>query len=156
MIGAILRAQWISMRMGGRRGMLLSLITGLIWYGIWSMVAVAAYVMLSKAPLDTLHDRLPIGLLGICIYWQAMPILSASMGSSLDLRKLRIYPAPHGKLFQVEVLLRLTTGGQLDAAQFVTHHFAMHDMLEAYDTFARAADTGALKVVITPTNTPAS
>jgi alcohol dehydrogenase len=46
--------------------------------------------------------------------------------------------------------LRLTTGGLLDAAQFVTHHFAMDDMLEAYDTFARAADTGALKVVITP------
>jgi alcohol dehydrogenase len=47
-------------------------------------------------------------------------------------------------------LLRLTTGHQLDAAQFVTHHFAMDDIIDAYDTFARAADTGALKVVITP------
>jgi hypothetical protein len=26
----------------------------------------------------------------------------------------------------------------------------MDDMVDAYDTFARAADTGALKVVITP------
>ena len=58
--------------------------------------------------------------------------------------------------YSTPTLLRLTTGGQLAAAQFVTHHFAMDDMLEAYDTFARAADTGALKVVITPTNTPAS
>ena len=47
-------------------------------------------------------------------------------------------------------LLRLTTGHQLDAAQFVTHHFVMDDFIDAYDTFARAADTGALKVVITP------
>ena len=42
-----------------------------------------------------------------------MPILSASMGSSLDMRKLRIYPAPHAKLFWVEVLLRLTTGMEM-------------------------------------------
>jgi alcohol dehydrogenase len=46
-------------------------------------------------------------------------------------------------------LLRLATGHQLDVARFATHHFSMDDMIEAYDTFARAADTGALKVVIT-------
>lgn len=51
---------------------------------------------------------------------------------------------------------RLTTGGQLDAARFVTHHFAMGDMIEAYDTFSRASDTGALKVVITPGDNPAA
>jgi len=48
--------------------------------------------------------------------------------------------------------LRLATGEQLDAAQFVTHHFAMNDMIEAYEPFARAADTGALKVEIKPGN----
>ena len=32
------------------------------------------------------------------------------MGSSLDLRKLLLYPAPHRQLFLVEVLLRFTTG----------------------------------------------
>ncbi len=58
--------------------------------------------------------------------------------------------------YSTPTLLRLATGGQLDAAQFVTHHFALDDMVEAYDTFARAADTGALKVVITPGNTTAS
>ena len=46
-------------------------------------------------------------------------------------------------------LLRLAIGHQLDAARFVTHHFPMDDFVSAYDTFARAADTGALKVVIT-------
>src|SRR6185369_16411875 len=49
------------------------------------------------------------GLLAICAYWQLMPILSASMGSALDLRKLLAYPIPHRKLFTVEVLLRITT-----------------------------------------------
>jgi alcohol dehydrogenase len=51
--------------------------------------------------------------------------------------------------YSTPTLLRLTTGHQLDAAQFVTHHFPMDEFMAAYDTFARAADTGALKVVIT-------
>ena len=38
--------------------------------------------------------------------------------------------------------------GQLDASRFVTHHFALDEFDEAYDVFARAADTGALKVVL--------
>ncbi len=46
-------------------------------------------------------------------------------------------------------LLRLTTGSQLDAGRFVTHHFTLDQFDEAYDVFARAADTGALKVVLT-------
>ena len=36
----------------------------------------------------------------------------------------------------------------VDAGRFVTHHFPLDDM-EAYDVFARAGDTGALKVVLT-------
>jgi ABC-2 type transport system permease protein len=42
-----------------------------------------------------------------------MPVLSASMGASLDLRKLLPYPIPHRKLFTVEVLLRLTTAVEM-------------------------------------------
>ena len=52
--------------------------------------------------------------------------------------------------YSTPTLLRLITSGQLDAARFVTHHFSMSEMIEAYDTFASAGDTGALKVVITP------
>jgi ABC-2 type transport system permease protein len=111
-IAAILRAQWLSMRMGGR-GRVFSVITGLVWYGIWVGVACAAYLGIVKAPADVLASYLPLGALGIFIYWQVMPILSASMGSSLDMRKLMLYPVPHSKLFQVEVLLRLTTGGEM-------------------------------------------
>ena len=46
-------------------------------------------------------------------------------------------------------LLRLVTSQQLDADRFVTHHFSLEQMVEAYDVFGRAADTGALKVVLT-------
>jgi alcohol dehydrogenase len=45
-------------------------------------------------------------------------------------------------------LLRLLTSHQIDAGRFVTHHFGLHDMMDAYDTFARASDTGAVKVVL--------
>ena len=45
-------------------------------------------------------------------------------------------------------LIKLVRSRQLDAPRFVTHHFTLGQMDEAYDVFARAADTGALKVVI--------
>ena len=46
-------------------------------------------------------------------------------------------------------LLRLVTSHQLDAGRLVTHHFTLDQFEEAYDVFSRAADTGALKVVLT-------
>jgi len=39
---------------------------------------------------------------------------------------------------------------QLHVGRFVTHHFTMVDFPAAYDTFSRATDTGALKVLVTP------
>jgi alcohol dehydrogenase len=45
--------------------------------------------------------------------------------------------------------MRLISTGQIDAKPFITYHFDMDDFEEAYDVFARAADTGALKVVLT-------
>jgi alcohol dehydrogenase len=48
-------------------------------------------------------------------------------------------------------LLRLLGSQQLDAGRFVTHHFTLDQFEQAYDVFARAADTGALKVVLTRT-----
>ncbi len=45
-------------------------------------------------------------------------------------------------------LVRLVASGQIDAGRFVTHHFTLDQMIEAYDTFDRAGETGALKVAI--------
>jgi alcohol dehydrogenase len=50
--------------------------------------------------------------------------------------------------YSTSTLLRLLTSRQIDARRFVTHHFALADFIEAYDVFARAGETGALKVVL--------
>jgi alcohol dehydrogenase len=50
--------------------------------------------------------------------------------------------------YSTPTLLRLVTAHQIDAARFATHHFDLNDMLDAYDVFARSADTGAIKVVL--------
>ncbi|GAA4282998.1 zinc-dependent alcohol dehydrogenase family protein [Brevibacterium daeguense] len=46
------------------------------------------------------------------------------------------------------MLLKLVAQHKLSAEKFVTHHFALDEMLDAYDTFGRAAETKALKVAI--------
>lgn len=48
-------------------------------------------------------------------------------------------------------LLRLPAGKQIDAQRFVTHRFGFDDFLHAYDVFADAGRTGALKVVLSRT-----
>jgi alcohol dehydrogenase len=52
--------------------------------------------------------------------------------------------------FTTPTLIRLLAGGQLRTNSLVTQRFALDDMTAAYDTFGRAAETGALKVVLTP------
>jgi alcohol dehydrogenase len=45
-------------------------------------------------------------------------------------------------------LSKLVTTGQLNATQFVTHHFTLDQMIDAYDVFANASTTGSLKVAL--------
>ncbi len=45
-------------------------------------------------------------------------------------------------------LLDLIAGGRLDPTPFATHRFTLGDTLAAYETFAGAAETNALKVVL--------
>jgi alcohol dehydrogenase len=51
--------------------------------------------------------------------------------------------------YSTPTLLRLAQGHQMNVDHFITHHFTLDQFDEAYDVFARAADTGALKVVLT-------
>ena len=46
------------------------------------------------------------------------------------------------------MLLKLVAEGRLEVDKFVSHHFKLDEMLAAYDTFARATQTKALKVII--------
>ncbi|OEJ28348.1 alcohol dehydrogenase [Streptomyces agglomeratus] len=50
--------------------------------------------------------------------------------------------------YSTPLLLRMMAAGRLPSAELVTHHFKLEQMEEAYDVFSRAADTGALKVVL--------
>ncbi len=50
--------------------------------------------------------------------------------------------------FSSPTFLRLLQGHQLDADRFVTHHFSLDQFEQAYEVFAHAADTGALKVFL--------
>jgi len=45
-------------------------------------------------------------------------------------------------------LMSLVASGRLDPTVFATHRFALEDTMSAYDTFADAANTAALKVVL--------
>ena len=47
-----------------------------------------------------------------------------------------------------ERLLKLIGEGRLDPLPFATHRFALDQVMEAYDVFAAAAETNALKVVL--------
>jgi alcohol dehydrogenase len=47
------------------------------------------------------------------------------------------------------MLIKLLAQGKLDVAGFVSHRFALGDIESAYDTFSRAAETKALKVILT-------
>lgn len=51
--------------------------------------------------------------------------------------------------YSTSTLLKLVTSHQLDAAKFITHHFGLAEFGQAYDVFSRAAETSALKVVLT-------
>jgi alcohol dehydrogenase len=50
--------------------------------------------------------------------------------------------------YTIPQLLGLVSNGRLDPTPFVTHRFPLGDTMDAYDTFADAANTGALKVVL--------
>lgn len=117
MILAILRAQLLSMRLrvGARRGgAIFSVVTGLLFYGFWSFLAFCVFLYFDDpANAPNFLTALSSGLLFAMLYWQLAPVITAGFGASLELRKLLIYPIPHGKLFTVEVLLRLTNCAEM-------------------------------------------
>jgi alcohol dehydrogenase len=51
--------------------------------------------------------------------------------------------------YSTPTLLRLVAEGRLDPRPFTTHRFAQDEILDAYQVFADAAKTNALKMVLT-------
>jgi ABC-2 type transport system permease protein len=117
-ISSIVWAQWRSTRNHFPRASLSGLIfTGVLtafWYGAFTYLAVFAAILLaSPGEIEAFRKILPPALLLCFLYWQVIPVLLSSMGASLDLRKLLVYPIPKRALFIIEVTLRITTGVEM-------------------------------------------
>lgn len=47
------------------------------------------------------------------------------------------------------MLIKLLAQGRIDVSGFISHRFSLEDIMSAYDAFGRAAETKALKVILT-------
>ncbi len=113
---AIVWAQWRSMRNylpRSRGSNWLSILVSGSWYAAWTFGAIFAGIVFAQTDDKLLYHLLPSGLFLLTLYWQVIPILMVSSGMSLDLRKLVVYPVPQVQLFTIEVLLRITTAGEM-------------------------------------------
>src|ERR1700676_2311274 len=115
---AIVWAQWRTIRNYIPRSNMAGLIfTGLlvaVWYGGFGFLALLAGFFLSLPDeVEFVRRVFPTVLLICLLYWQLIPILMASTGSALDIKKLLVYPIPHRELFTLEVLLRVSTGVEM-------------------------------------------
>lgn len=112
---AVLRIQWRSLRNSLRRrserfGLVVSALVAIFWYGLWLAGAAGLFGFAVLTTDQRLARILPVLLLLVFFYWQLSPLLTASMGMSIDLRKMALYPIAVDTLFIVECLLRLMNG----------------------------------------------
>jgi len=108
------RTSWNAFPRANKAGLAFVTLIRAIWYGAFFWLAILAAVLLSRPEEVVPFQRiLPPALLLCLLYWQLIPVLMASTGSSLELRKLLVYPVPSGALFALEVLLRVSTGVEM-------------------------------------------
>jgi ABC-2 type transport system permease protein len=111
-IRAILWAQWRTLlnsypRVSG--GTILAVFISILWYGAWAVASVFLAALLGEAKsIDRVANGLISGLFAMFMYWQVVPLLLATTGASLDLKRLLAYPIPRGQLFAIEVALRIS------------------------------------------------
>jgi ABC-2 type transport system permease protein len=85
-----------------------------VWYAGFAFLGVMAGIALAQpGEMDFIRRVFPTALLLCFLYWQLIPILMASMGAALDMRKLLVYPIPNRELFALEVLLRISNGVEM-------------------------------------------
>lgn len=114
-VRAILWAQWRTQRnfflRSHKAGVLFTWFSALAWYGLWVAAAVGAALLTGGAVRPNLLEPvLTSGLFFVLFFWQLFPVLLASSGAFLDVKRLLVYPIPPGQLFFLEVALRLSTG----------------------------------------------
>ena len=111
---AILWAQWRGLLnyypRSMRTGSVFSLVLMSLWYIMVLFGAWAIYSLLSEMKdVQRARDFLSRALFFATIYWQFVPVVLATTGLSLDLRKLIAYPIEHSQLYLLELLLRMST-----------------------------------------------
>jgi len=114
MITAILWAQFLSMRLrkgtAARGSAVFSSVTGLFFYIAFAFFGWILMELFSATEATAYFLAALSGILMLMMaYWQLAPVMTASFGASIDLRKLMAYPIPRSRLFLVEVLLRAIT-----------------------------------------------
>jgi ABC-2 type transport system permease protein len=97
----------------GGGGLKVSITIAALWYGIWIFAAIGCAVLPGIVGAEDIEAVLSGVLLFIMAYWQLAPLLTLSLGVSLDARKLTIYPVSIPTLYAVECLLRLGTGSEM-------------------------------------------
>jgi ABC-2 type transport system permease protein len=112
---AIVGAQWRTARnyipRSNKTGLIFSGVLMTFWYAGFGFLAVLTAIFLANPDeVNFVRRVFPTMLLLGLLYWQLIPILMASTGSALDIKKLLVYPIPHRQLFALEVLLRISTG----------------------------------------------
>jgi len=110
-VRAIVGAQWRAWLNQGPKAQWAMWLVYLIWYGFASTLAwVAATVLPEIKESARLMQIVELVLLAGLLYWQVIPLMLASAGMALDLKRLLVYPVEPSNLFLIEVLLRLSTG----------------------------------------------
>jgi ABC-2 type transport system permease protein len=93
----------------GQVALVLSLAFWVAWLGGFALLAIVlANALAAPKALAAAAARgyLGLGFLGIFVYWQAMPLVMASIGGLLDWKKLLVYPIPETAFFRLELLFR--------------------------------------------------
>jgi hypothetical protein len=95
-------------------GLAFKWLMSLLWYGVWLLGAAgAAFLVSGRVPMNIVARALPGALFLIFFFWQLFPIILASQGAFLDMRKLLVYPIPDNQLFLLETVLRVTTAFEM-------------------------------------------
>ena len=114
-VRAILLAQFKSIfnhtAGGSTAGRAFYWIASAVWYGgVCFLAWMAATSLPEIRSRDTLAAVVSSGFLLATLFWQFVPVMLATTGLSLDLRRLLVYPIAASQLFGVEALLRVSTG----------------------------------------------
>lgn len=119
MWGQILAIAWAQFRIMRNHlprtnaGTIMTWLLSMLWYGMYAGFGTALAVALPGVSVVAIQEWLPVGLLGVFLFWQVIPLFTLSSGWSLQLNKLQIYPVSNSALFGLEILLCLTTAPEM-------------------------------------------